>query len=227
MSEIKSIVLVHGFWVDGSSYSQIISALLAEGFEVISVQNSLTSLAEDVAATRRALDRVNGQCILVGHSWGGMVITEAGNDDRVAGLVYLAALAPDVGESMLDLMSQSEPQPQYFEEQDSFTWLSKEGVQKMFANGLSAEQCALIYATQIPPSTSLLPAKVRTSAWKHKPSWYVVANHDRAVPPELQRHLANRIGATTISLDSSHVPMISHAKEVLDMIKKAAADRST
>ena len=132
MSKIKNIVLVHGFWADASSYSEIIPTLLAEGYEVVAVQNPLTSLADDVAATKRALARIEGQCILVGHSWGGFVITEAGNDPRVTGLVYIAALGPDSGETTVDMLSKYDAAPasQYFQEQDSFIWLSKEGVQK-------------------------------------------------------------------------------------------------
>lgn len=227
MTEVKNIVLVHGFWTDASIYSHVIPTLLAEGYEVIAVQNPLTSLVDDVAATKRALARIEGQCILVGHSWGGIVITEAGNDERVSSLVYIAALAPDAGESMIDVMSKYEAASQYFREQDGFILISKEGVQKLLASDLSVEQSALIYATQTAPSTSLLPAKVDSPAWKNKPSWYIVANNDQAVPPELQRDLSKRIGATTIVLESSHLPMISHAKEVLDVIREAAANSST
>lgn len=226
MSKVKNILLVHGFWTDASSYSAVIAALLAEEYEVVAVQNPLTSLADDVAATKRALARIEGQCILVGHSWGGMVITEAGNDERVCGLVYIAALAPDAGESMMDLLSQYEAPPvsQHFQEQEGFIWISKEGVQKTLAGDLPLEQSALIYATQTAPSTSLLEAKINSPAWKNKPSWYVVASHDQAVSPDFQRDSAKRIGATTIVVESSHVAMMSHAKEVLDVIREAAAN---
>ncbi|MGQ4647285.1 alpha/beta fold hydrolase [Lyngbya aestuarii] len=224
MSKIKNIVLVHGFWSDGSSYSEIISTLSAEGYEVIAVQNPLTSLADDVAATKRVLDRLEGQSILVGHSWGGMVITEIGNDQRVSGLVYIAALAPDAGESMIDLMSKYGSPSPHFQEQDGFIWISKEGVQKILADDLSAEQIALIYATQTAPSASLLEVKADTPAWKNKPSWYIIANNDRAVPPDLQRKLSKRMRATTVVLESSHCAMISHTKEVLSVIREAAAN---
>lgn len=227
MNEIKNIVLVHGFWIDASSYSQVITSLLAEGYQVIAVQNPLTSLADDVAATKRALDRIQGQCILVGHSWGGIVITEAGNDERVSGLVYIAAIAADTGESMVDVMSKYEPQSQYFQEQEGFIWLSQEGVEKIFANDLPAEKSALIYATQTPPSNSLVQAKVASAAWKNKPCWYMIANNDQAVPPDLQREMAERIGATTTVVQSSHLPMISHPQEVVNMILEAAANSST
>ena len=223
MSKVKNIVLVHGFWTDASCYSQIITTLLAEGYEAIAVQNPLTSLADDVAATRRALARINGKCILVGHSWGGMVITQAGNDERVCGLVYIAALAPDIGESMIDLMSPyGKPSP-HFQEQDGLIWLSKQGVEQILADDLSAEQAALIYATQLPPSASLPSASSGSPAWINKPSWYIIANGDKAVSPDLQRKLSKRMGATTTVVESSHVPIISHAKEVLDVIREAAA----
>ncbi len=225
MSKVKNVVLVHGFWADGSSYSEIISTLLSEGYEVIAVQNPLTSLADDVAATKRALARIEGECILVGHSWGGFVITEAGNDERVSGLVYIAALAPDAGETATNILSKysSAPASQYFQVQDGFLWLSLEGVQKTFADDLSVDVAALIYATQAAPSTSVLEATVDFPAWKNKPSWYIVCSNDKTIPPDLQRDSAKRMGATAITLESSHVAMISHAKEVLDVIREAAA----
>ncbi len=221
MSKVKTIVLVHGFWVDASSYSRIISPLLAEGYEVIAVQNPLTSLADDISATKRALARIDGQCILVGHSWGGMVITEVGNDDRVVGLVYLAALAPDTGESMIDLMNPYGGPSPHFQEQEGFVWIAKAGVEQLLANDLPTDQAALLYATQLPPSASLLEAKASSAAWRNKPSWYLVANRDQAVPPELQHYLAKRMGAATTVVESSHVPMISHAEAVLDVIRAA------
>lgn len=224
MAKVNNIVLVHGFWVDGSSYGTLISKLQEKGYEVFSVQNPLTSLADDINATDRVLDRVAGQCILVGHSWGGMVITEVGNRDNVSGLVYLAALAPDAGESMVDLMSKYETQGQYFVEKDGFTWISKQGVREMFAADLTEEKQALIYATQLPPSTSLLTAKVEAAAWKNKPSWYMVANNDKAVPTELQHELSQRMGAKTVVVESSHVPMMSRPVEVIEVIEEAAAN---
>ena len=224
---IKNIVLVHGFWTDASSYSQVISKLLAEGYEVIAVQNPLTSLADDVAATKRALTRIEGKCILVGHSWGGTVITEVGNDERVSGLVYIAALAPETGESMIDMMSKYVAPSQHFQEHEGFIWISKAGVQKVLASDLTAPQSALIHATQTPPSTSLMAAKIDSPAWKNKPCWYIVANNDQSVPPELQRDLSKRMSAKTIVVESSHVAMISHAQEVVDVIKEAAVNSFT
>ena len=224
MSEVKNILLVHGFWADGSCYSEIIPTLLAEGYKVIAVQNPLTSLTDDIAATRRALDRTEGKCILVGHSWGGFVITEVGNDERVSGLVYIAALAPDAGESMIDLMSKyGEPSP-HFQEQDGFLWISKEGVDEVFANDLPEERKVLIHTTQTPASTSLTDVKAGLPAWKDKPSWYVLTTNDKAAPLDLQRDLSQRMSAKTITVESSHFPMISHPKEVLEVIKEATAN---
>lgn len=227
MSKIKTIVLVHGFWIDASSYSQVILSLLSEGYEVIAVQNPLTSLADDIAATKRALDRMDGQCLLVGHSWGGTVITEVGNDDRVAGLVYIAALAPDEGESMIDLLGKYGSPPPQFQEHNGFIWISKEGVEQILANDLPEENTALIYATQVPPSTALLEAKVGSPAWRNKPSWYLIANDDNSLPAELQRNLSQRMGATTMAIDSNHVAMISHPEAVLELIRQAATHCST
>ncbi len=223
MSEVKNILLVHGFWADGSCYNEIIPTLLAEGYNVIAVQNPLTSLTDDIAATRRALDRTEGKCILVGHSWGGFVITEVGNDERVSGLVYIAALAPDAGESMIDLMSKyGKPSP-HFQEQNGFVWISKEGVDEVLANDLSEERKVIIHATQTPPSTSLMEVKAGLPAWKDKPSWYILATNDKSVPPDLQRDLSQRMSAKTIIVESSHFPMISHPKEVLEVIKEVMA----
>ncbi|MEL7035361.1 MAG: alpha/beta hydrolase [Cyanobacteria bacterium J06592_8] len=224
MSKIKNIVLVHGFWADGSCYRDIIPTLLAEGFEVIAVQNPLTSLADDAAATKRTLNRIDGQCILVGHSWGGTVISEVGNDERVSGLVYIAAMAPDTGESLMSLMSKYGDSSPHIQEEEGFLWISKAGIKETFASDLLAEQIALIYATQTPPSASLPETKIENPAWKHKPSWYLIANQDLAIPPELQREFSVRMQAKTVVVESSHVPMISHTQEVLKMIREAAAN---
>lgn len=223
MDKVVNILLVHGFWADGSCYSEIIPLLLAEGYEVIAVQNPLTSLEDDIAATKRALDRIEGKCILVGHSWGGFVITTVGNDDRVAGLVYIAALAPDADESMIDLMSKYGTPSPHFEAKDGFIWISKAGVDEILANDLSQERKLLIHATQTTPSTSLTEVKASAPAWRDKPSWYIIATNDKAVPPELQHDLSQRMNAKTTTVESSHFPMISHPKEVLDVIREAAA----
>ena len=223
MGKVINIILVHGFWADASCYSEIIPTLLAEGYNVMAVQNPLISLADDIAVTKRALDRIEGKCILVGHSWGGFVITSVGNDERVSGLVYIAAIAPDVGESMIDLRRKYGAPSPHFQEQNGFVWTSKQGVDEVLANGLSEERKALIHATQTTPSTSLMDVKSSFPAWKNKPSWYILAANDKAVPPELQRDLSQRMNAKTITVESSHFPMISHSKEVLEVIREAAA----
>jgi pimeloyl-ACP methyl ester carboxylesterase len=224
MNRIKNILLVHGFWADGSCYSEIIPPLVAEGYNVLAVQNPLTSLADDIAATKRALDRIEGECILVGHSWGGFVITEVGNDERVAGLIYLAALAPDRNETMMDLMSKYGAPSPHFQEQNGFVWISREGVAEILANDVSPERQALIHATQITPSASLPVAKASgLPAWRNKPTRYVVATNDRAVPPDLQRELAQRMGAITVAVDSGHFPMLSQPKAVLEVIREASS----
>lgn len=221
MSKVQNVILVHGFWADGSCYSEIIPTLLTEGYKVIAVQNPLTSLEDDIAATKRALDQIEGKCILVGHSWGGFVITTVGNDERVAGLVYIAALAPDAGESMADLMSKYGSPSPHFQEQNGFVWISREGIDEVLANDLSEERKALIHATQITPSISLTEVRAGSHAWRDKPSWYVLASNDKAVPPDLQREMSQRMNAKTVTVASSHFPMISHPKEVLEVISEA------
>lgn len=224
MSKVKNIILVHGFWADASCYSELIPLLLTEGYQVIAVQNPLTSLADDIAATKRALARIEGTCILVGHSWGGFVITKVGHDERVAGLVYIAALAPDADESMIDLMSKYGTPSPHFQEQNGFVWISKQGVDQVLANDLSPERKALIHVTQTPPSVSLPEARASFPAWKDKPSWYILATNDKAVPPELQRELSQRMNAKTVTVQSGHFPMISHPQEVLKVIRQAATN---
>ena len=226
VNQTKTIVLVHGFWADASCYRDIIPLLLADGYDVMAVQNPLTSLEDDVAATTRILDRITGPCILVGHSWGGFVITEVGNHERVSGLVYIAALAPDKGESMLDLVSQYGAPSPHFQEHNGFIWTSQEGVETVLATDLTQEQQALIYATQTAPSVSLTTAKAGVPAWKHKPSWYILATNDNAVPPALQQDLSQRMGASTIPVPSSHFPMQSHPQAVVAVIREAAMNAS-
>lgn len=225
MANKLSIVLVHGLWADGSCWNDIIPALQADGHEVVAVQNPLTSLADDVAATARALARVAGPTLLVGHSWGGFVISEAGNHAQVAGLVYVAALAPDAGETVVDLLGRTAPTPlgQYFEQEQGHIWLSEEGVRQAFAADVPAAVAARLYATQTAPSAAVLGEQLSHPAWKSKPSWFVVARHDQAVHPDLQRLEAERMGATTVEVDTSHVPMISRPDEVLRVIRAAAA----
>ncbi|RIV23525.1 alpha/beta hydrolase [Fibrisoma montanum] len=219
-----TIVFVHGLWADGSSWNAVIEPLQDAGYTVVSVQNPTTSFDDDVTATRRALARIEGPVVLVGHSWGGFVITEAGNDPRVKALVYVAAFAPDAGESLIDLLSKV-PQNalgSHFDVADGFIKLTFEGVQQSFAGDLSEPEQRLIFATQTPASETVFGAKNTTQAWKDRPSFYIVAGQDGAIPPDLERMMASHIGAKTIEIDSSHVPMISQPEEVLDVILEAA-----
>jgi pimeloyl-ACP methyl ester carboxylesterase len=219
-----TIIFVHGVWADGSSFTSQIEALQAKGYPVISVQNPITSLADDVAAANRAIARAKGNVILVGHSWGGFVITQAGNDPKVVGLVYLAAFAPDSGETVPALLAKSSVSnlPSYFEPQDGFIYLSKDGVKTTFAQDLTPQQQDILYATETPASQTVLGDKSGFPAWKKKASWYIVAKNDGQLGPELERFMAKRINAKTTEIESSHVVMISHPKEVLHVIEEAA-----
>jgi len=218
-----SVVFAHGLWADGSCYSKVIPTLRAEGHEVVSAQNSLDSLEGDVATVRRALGRVSSPAVLVGHSQGGTIITHAGTDDRVAGLVYIAALAPDEDETASSLLAQF-PTTDVFnhiEIAEGRIWLLPDGIE-CFAGDLPEEEQKLVWATQGVPSADLFDQKAPGAAWKSKPSWYIVANNDRTVHPDLERFVANRMGATTYDVDSSHVPMLSQPSFVLDVIRAAA-----
>ncbi|WP_316845178.1 alpha/beta hydrolase [Pedobacter psychrodurus] len=219
-----TIIFVHGIWADGSSWTSQILALQAKGYPVISVQNPITSLADDVAATKRAIDQAKGNVILVGHSWGGFVITQAGNNPKVTGLVYVAALVPDEGETLPTLSAKGPAVTlsNYFEPVNGFVYLSKEGVKTVFAQDLSAKQQDLIYATQTPASQQVFGDKSGVPAWKTKPSWYILAKSDKAINPELERFMAKRANAKTTEIEASHVVMVSHPKEVLEIIEAAA-----
>jgi len=218
-----SIVFVHGIWADGSSFSKVIPTLQAEGYEVMSSQHSLDTLAGDVATVKRTLARVKSPAILVGHSYGGTLITAAGTDDRVAGLVYIAALAPDDGETSQSQLNQF-PVTDVFshiEVVDGRVWMLPKGVAS-FAGDLSEQEQKIVWATHVAPAADLFNQKIEGTAWKSKPSWYIVANKDRAVPPELQRFVAKRMRATVSEVDSSHVPMLSNPSVVVDVIRAAA-----
>lgn len=222
--EKPTIIFVHGIWADGSCFTDQITALQAKGYPVVAVQNPINSLTEDVAATQRAIDQVKGKVILVGHSWGGFVITQAGNDPKVVGLVYLAAYAPEKDESLL-AVSANAPQTEltkYLVSSGGYVFLSKDGVKSVFAGDLTAKQQDLVYATQTPASHTVFEDKSGAPAWKQKPTWYVVAKNDKTVHPDLERFMAKRMKAKTIEIESSHVMMISHPKEVLRVIEEAA-----
>jgi pimeloyl-ACP methyl ester carboxylesterase len=223
---VKNIVLVHGAFADGSSWARVIPLLQAKGYHVTAVQNPLTSLADDVAATKRAIALQNGPVLLVGHSWGGSVITEAGNDPKVAGLVYVAAAAPEAGQTFVDMAQAAAPPlgaKSFTPDAAGFLSLTHGGALNDFAQDLPLAERELIYATQGPwASAAPTKDKISTPAWKVKPSWYIVASEDHMINPDLERTLAKRIHATTLVLQSSHVPMLSQPTKVAAFISEAA-----
>ena len=219
-----SIVFAHGLWSDGSCFSKLIPALQAEGHQVMASQHGLDSLKSDVDCVTRCFGRVSGPVVLVGHSYGGTLITHAGTDNRVVALVYIAALAPDADET-----SQSQQQKfpvtdvfSHIEVADGRIWLKPDGI-GCFAGDLPEAEQKLVWATQAVPVPDLFTQKVESTAWKTKPSWYIVGKNDRTVHPDLERFVAKRMGATTVEAASSHVPMLSQPSLVLDVIRKAAS----
>jgi pimeloyl-ACP methyl ester carboxylesterase len=228
-SPVKNVVLVHGAFADGSSWQKVIPLLQAKGLNVTSVAIPLTSFAEDVAAPKRAIAAQNGPVILVGHSYGGVVITEAGNDPKVVGLVYAAAFAPDADQSITDI-SKGFPKPlgmdKLVPQPDGFFLLSPDGIDTAFAQDLSKEEKALLVAVQPQTAGSIFVAKPTAAAWHSKPTWYIVSSNDNMIAPEQEKSMAKQINATTIVLPSSHVVMLSHPKEVAKVIEDAVAGRS-
>ena len=224
MNTDLTIVFVHGLWADGSSWNKVINPLVDKGFKVISVQNPTTSLDDDVTATTRAIDRANGNVVLVGHSWGGSVISEAGADPRVKALVYIAAFAPDKGETAASLGESVAPTilPSFIQNANGYLTLSREGVAKAFAGDLSAKEQDVVYAVQQPAFQKVFTDVGVNAAWRTKPSWYVVASEDHAINPELEKRMAARAHARTTILNTSHVAMLSKPNEVLDVILDAA-----
>jgi pimeloyl-ACP methyl ester carboxylesterase len=224
----KSIVLVHGAFADGTSWAKVIPLLAAKGYTVVAVQNPLSSLADDVAATKRAMEGVPGPVILVGHSWAGVVITEAGNDPKVAGLVYVAAFAPDEGESVNGL-GKGKPAPPWAAalqvDSGGFARLPAEIVAKHFAQDVSPAEARIIAATQGPVATRCFDEVVKRPAWRSKPSWFVRTQNDHMIDPAAQAFMAKRMKATVTSLKSSHVPMVSRPKDVAAAILAAAAGK--
>jgi pimeloyl-ACP methyl ester carboxylesterase len=221
-----TVVLVHGAFADGSSWSKVIPMLASNGLDVIAVQLPLTSLAEDVAATKRAIDRAEGPVVLVGHSWGGTVITEAGVGEKVKSLVYVAAFANDAGTSVADLTKDQPPAPggaAIQPDKAGYLHLTAEGVAEHFAPDASAEEKQLIAIAQGPIRGGNFAEKVNGAAWTTKPSWYIVAGDDHMILPALEVAMAAKIKAQTTTISgSSHVPMLSHPKEVAAVIEAAA-----
>jgi pimeloyl-ACP methyl ester carboxylesterase len=221
---VRNVVLVHGAFADGSSWAKVIPLLEAKGLRVTAVQNPLSSLADDVAATKRAIANQDGPVILVGHSWAGMVISEAGNDPKVAGLIYVAAIVPDENQSANDVLKPYSPPPGLAEAKPDaagFLSLTRKGIDEDFVPDLPAAERAIVYATQGPWNSTCLADKVSAPAWKTKPSWFI-AVQDRMLPPEYEQAVSKHIRATTTTLPTGHVPMLSKPKEVASVIIEAA-----
>jgi pimeloyl-ACP methyl ester carboxylesterase len=218
-----AIVFCHGIWADGSCFSKVIPALQSEGYEVMAAQYGLDTAEGDVASVKATMGRVKGPVLLVGHSYGGSVITAAGTDERVVGLVYISALAPDADETSQGQLNKFPPTDvfKYIEVTDGRVWLKPEGP-ACFAGDLSEEEQKVVYATHYAPAAELFNHNAPGVAWKSKPSWFVVANNDRTVHPDLQHFAAKRMGASVHAIDSDHVPMLSHPNFVVDVIRKAA-----
>jgi pimeloyl-ACP methyl ester carboxylesterase len=220
----RNVVLVHGAWADGSSWSEVIAPLQAAGLNVTAVQNPLTSLADSLAATRRALALQDGPTVLAAHSWGGTVISEAGLDPKVTALVYVAARAPDGGEDFVALSGKFPTMPVRagVQEHDGFTRLSEEAFLKYFANGVAPVKAKVLYAEQEPTAASLFGGRTTVAAWHSKPSWYAVSKLDQTISPDLERFLAARMKATTVELEAGHLSLVSHPREIAELILAAA-----
>jgi pimeloyl-ACP methyl ester carboxylesterase len=220
---VKNIVLVHGLFADGSSWAKVIPLLQNKGLNVIAVQNPLTSFSADVAAAKRAIAQMDGPVLLVAHSYGGMIISEAGKDDKVAGLVYVAALVPEDGQNASDVnaaMPTTGVEREFQVSPEGFLSLSLKAVHENFAQDLPAEERNVIYATQVP--WAFTDEKVHNPAWTMKPTWFVVAARDGMINPDLERFKARLMKATTLELNASHVPMISQPEKVAEFIISAA-----
>ncbi|MCW3035725.1 MAG: hypothetical protein JWM17_1037 [Actinobacteria bacterium] len=225
MNDRPNIVLVHGAWADGSSWSSVIEQLQAEGYHVTAPQFPLTSLTNDVARLRQVLDFQDGPTIVVGHSYGGQVMTALGTDaPNVVGLVYIAAFALDQGESLGALLSQGPVTPalaHLFTDKQGFGWLSEDDFVEHFAADVDPTKAKVMYAVQQALAGSAFTDVIAAPAWRTLPSWYLVATNDEAIPPDAERQFANRMGATTVEVPSSHVPMVSHPKDVVELIESA------
>jgi pimeloyl-ACP methyl ester carboxylesterase len=227
MEHRLNIVLVHGAWADGSSWGPVIERLQGEGYHVIAPQFPLTSLADDVARLRQVLEFQDGRTIVVGHSYGGQVMTALGrNAPSVVGLVYIAAFGLEQGESLGALLSQGPVTPalaHLFNDKQGFAWLSEDDFVNHFAGDVNPTSAKVMYAVQQPLAGSAFADVMGEPAWKSLPSWYLVATDDEAIPPDAERQFASRMGATTVEVPSSHVAMVSHPKEVVELIESALA----
>ena len=220
-----NVVLVHGGFVDGSGWESVYKILRKDGYAVSIVQNPTISLADDVAATKLIIDAQNGPVILVGHSYGGVVITEAGNDPKVVGLVYIAAFAPDRGESVSTLIKDpppGAPVPPILPPRDGYLFLDNAKFQASFAADVDAERAAFMADSQVPWGVGALSGSISEPAWKSKPSWYLVATDDKMIPPPAQRFMSERAGATVVEVAGSHAIYVSQPNAVASLITQAA-----
>jgi len=222
---VKNVVLVHGGFVDGSGWQGVYETLKKDGYAVSIVQNPTISLADDVAVTKRTLAAQDGPSILVGHSYGGVVITEAGNDPKVAGLVYIAAFAPAKGESVSALIQNpppGAPVPPILPPQDGFLFLDRAKFRASFAADVSPEAASFMADSQVPWGVKALDGAVTEPAWKTRPSWYLVSTDDKMIPPDAQRAMSKRAGSTVVEVKASHAVYVSQPRAVADLIAKAA-----
>lgn len=222
---VKNVVLVHGGFVDGSGWQGVYEALKNDGYAVSIVQNPTISLADDVAVTKRILAAQHGPVILVGHSYGGVVITEAGSDPKVAGLVYIAAFAPDTGESVSALIKDpppGAPVPPIMPPEDGYLFLDRAKFRASFAADVSPEAASFMADSQVPWGLEALDGAVSEPAWKTKPSWYLVSTEDNMIPPDAQRAMSKRAGSTVVEVKRSHAVYVSQPRAVADLIATAA-----
>jgi pimeloyl-ACP methyl ester carboxylesterase len=222
---MKNIVLVHGGFVDGAGWEGVYNILKRDGYSVSIVQNPTISLEDDVAVTKRALAAQDGPTVLVGHSYGGVVITEAGNDPKVSALVYIAAFAPDKGESVGTLIKDpppGAPVPPILPPQDGFLFLDKAKFPTSFAGDVDPEKAAFMAASQVPWGVGAISGAISEPAWRTKPSWYLVTTEDKMIPPDAQRAMSKRAGATVVEVKGSHAIYISQPRAVADLIEQAA-----
>jgi pimeloyl-ACP methyl ester carboxylesterase len=227
MTDVRNVVLVHGGFVDGSGWQGVHDVLKADGFNVSVVQNQTLSLESDVETTHNVLDQQDGPAILVGHSYGGVVITEAGMHDKVAGLVYIAAFAPDAGESVNTLIADpppGAPVPPILPPQEGFLFLDREKFAESFAADLPAGLAAFMADSQVPWGLEALNGAVSEPAWRSKPSWYLVSSDDRMIPPPAQRAMSERAGSTVIEAPGSHSIYVSQPRATAELIERAARE---
>jgi pimeloyl-ACP methyl ester carboxylesterase len=226
IADVRRVVLVHGGFVDGSGWQGVYAALKKDGYAVDVVQNPTTSLADDVAVTKRTIAAQNDPVVLVGHSYGGVVITEAGNDPRVAALVYIAAFAPDANESVATLIANpapGAPVPPILPPRDGYLFLDRSKFAASFAADVAPDVAAFMADSQVPWGVEALSGAVTTPAWRSKPSWYLVATDDRMIPPDAQRAMAKRAGATVVEVRGSHAVYVSQPQSVASLIARAAS----